>query len=134
MRAPENKASPESHFTVWTPKLWIATLATTILLIVATRIMYKFGAFEETGATDSDTDTLPHLLQKQGRLGSGTLGICFLSVLGSICSEGKIFAQLRSSSQLILREYICDTKHSQQPVICVTVFWNRNCSISTNHT
>jgi len=95
VRAPESKASPESHFKVWTPKLWIATLATMILLIVATRIMYRFGAFEENRTTDSDMDMLQHLLQKQDRPGSGSLGICFLSVLGSICSEGKNFSQLR---------------------------------------
>jgi hypothetical protein len=95
VRAPESKASPESHFKVWTPKLWIATLATMILLIVAARIMYNFGAFEENRTTDSDMDMLQHLLQKQDRPGSGSLGICFLSVLGSICSEGKHFAQLR---------------------------------------
>jgi hypothetical protein len=64
-----------------------------ILLIVATRIMYRFGAFEENRTTDSDMDMLRHLLQKQDRPGSGSLGICFLSVLGSICSEGKKFAQ-----------------------------------------
>ena len=95
MRAPESKESPESHFKVWTPKLWIATLATMILLIVATRIMYRFGAFEENKTIDSEMDMLQHLLQKQDRRGSGSLGICFLSVLGSICSEGKQFAQLR---------------------------------------
>jgi len=52
--------------------------------------MYRFGAFEENITTDSDMDMLQHLLQKQERRGSGSLGICFLSVLGSICSEGKI--------------------------------------------
>jgi hypothetical protein len=52
--------------------------------------MYKFGAFEEDGATVSDMDMLQHLFQKQDRPASGTLGICFLSVFGSICAEGNI--------------------------------------------
>ena len=66
-----------------------------ILLIVSTRIMYRFGAFEENRTTDSDMDMLQHLLHKQDRPGSGILGVCFLSVLGSVCSEGKYFAYLR---------------------------------------
>jgi hypothetical protein len=96
VRAPESKASPESHFTVWTPKLWIATVATMMLLIVATRIMYKFGAFEENRSPDSNMDMLQHLLQERDHLGNGTLSICFLSVLGSICSEGKKFCSIKT--------------------------------------
>jgi hypothetical protein len=56
--------------------------------------MYKFGAFEENTCIHSDVDML-QLLQQQDRVGKGTLGICFLSVLGSICSEGKNFAHLK---------------------------------------
>jgi hypothetical protein len=65
-----------------------------ILLIVATRIMYQFGAFEEDGTTDSEVDMLQQLFQKQDRPASGTMGICFLSVFGSICAEGKILLNL----------------------------------------
>lgn len=67
----------------------MATLATMVLLIMAMRIMYKYGAFEENRGSYSHIDTLYHLREEQDRLGNANLGICILSVLGSIGSEGK---------------------------------------------
>lgn len=93
VRAPESQASPESHFTVWSPYLWMATLATMVLLIMAMRIMYKYGAFEENSGSYSHIDPLYHLHKEQDRLGNPNLGICILSVLGSIGSEGKFCHQ-----------------------------------------
>ncbi|XP_069676419.1 glutamate receptor ionotropic, delta-1-like [Periplaneta americana] len=81
VRAPEGQASAQSHFTVWGPNVWMATLATTALLTVAVRLMCKCGAFEEDGGT-----------RRRQRV---TLSLCFLSVLGSLGSEG---FQLRPSS------------------------------------
>jgi hypothetical protein len=89
VRAPESQASPESHFTVWSPNLWMATLATMVLLIMSMRIMYNYGAFEENTGFYSYVDPLYHLRKEQDRLGNVNLGICILSVLGSIGSEGK---------------------------------------------
>jgi hypothetical protein len=67
----------------------MATLATMVLLIMAMRIMYMYGAFEENRESFSDIDPLYHLHKEQDRLGNANLGICILSVLGSIGSEGK---------------------------------------------
>lgn len=82
VRKPESQASPESHFTVWSPNLWMATVATVTLLIVTIRVTYKFGAFEENSSLS--TDPLHGVLKEQDHF-----GICVLSVLGSIGSEGK---------------------------------------------
>jgi hypothetical protein len=89
VRAPESQASPESHFTVWSPHLWMATLATVVLLIMAMRLMYKYGAFEENRESYSHMDPLHYLLKEKDHFGNVNLGICILSVLGSIGSEGK---------------------------------------------
>jgi hypothetical protein len=89
VRAPEGQASPESYFTVWSPHLWTATFATILLLTMATRILYKYGAFEEHRESYSHMDPLYNLREEEDSLGNANLGICILSVLGSIGSEGK---------------------------------------------
>jgi hypothetical protein len=60
----------------------MATLATMVLLIVAVRLLHKYGAFEENGDTFSAMDRLHRLMNV-------TPGIYILSVLGSFGSEGK---------------------------------------------
>jgi hypothetical protein len=66
-------------------------MATILLLIMAMRILYQHGAFEEHLGSHSRMDPLYNLHEEQDDLGDANLGICILSVLGSIGSEGKSF-------------------------------------------
>lgn len=80
----------------------MATLATMVLLIMAMRIMYKYGAFEENSGSYSHIDPLYHLHKEQDRLGNPNLGICILSVLGSIGSEGFQLKPSSASGRLLM--------------------------------
>jgi hypothetical protein len=115
VRAPESQASPESHFTVWSPYLWMATLATMVLLIMAMRIMYNYGAFEENRGSCSHIQPLYHLHKEQDRLGNANLGICILSVLGSVGSEGKSFPHKSYSKNFYV---FFNSSHSPYKNLC----------------
>lgn len=99
VRKPESQACAESHFTVWSPNLWVATLTTVMLLIVAIRFMYKYGAFGQNSC--SSTDPLQNVLKEPDHF-----GICVLSVVGCIGSEGKNF-HFTSSVRIFCRHCPC---------------------------
>jgi hypothetical protein len=57
-------------------------MATMMLLVATIRLLYKYGAFKENSCPTMDQ--LHGVLKEQDHF-----GICVLSVLGSIGSEGK---------------------------------------------